>query len=108
MAPLATARQMLACLSMYPVDESSTKWKQTVCIAFPPILVICALCQLASFLTFIVRNIAMDFEECLFTLVVCISFIGIIYTMLTAFYHRHQIPSIFAELTLIYEASEFE
>lgn len=106
MEPLVTARRILTWLSMYPAEKSSNKWKRIVYTAFSLILVVCALCEFVSLLTFILKYISINFEECLFTLVVCIAFINIIYAMITSFFSRHLIPSIFEELTLIHEASE--
>lgn len=90
---------------MYPVAKSSNtaSWKAAARITIIVMMFSSTMCAIAAYTAYIIENISNNLEDCLFTFMAFITCMGLIYTMILAFFTRHQVPSIFKQFASIYD-----
>lgn len=105
MQPLVTTKRILEWISMYPVAKSTTTplWKASAHIIIIVMMFGVTLCAIAAYTVYIIENISNNLEDCVFTFMAFVTCCGLIYAMIMAFFTRHQVPSIFQQLSSIYE-----
>lgn len=106
MDPLVTTKRILIWMCMYPAEKLS-RWRSAARIAFVVMQFCITLFAVSAYMAFIVENIATDLENVLLTFMAFVACSNLIYVMIVAFFVRHQVPSIFKQLSNIYAAGKF-
>lgn len=109
MQPLETTKHILIWIYMYPDAESSHTllWKTATRTLFIAVQFSMTLFSIAACLTYIIKNVSTNLENCLFTIMGFIVFCGLIYTMIVAFFIRHRVPIIFDKFSSIYDDRKY-
>lgn len=106
MKPLTTNHQVMIWLCMCPADESASKKKRMIYVAFTFIVIAITVLCLLSCIVFIVKYLATDLESCLYVVFQVFAQTSILNEILVGLFMRHQIGAIFTKLSRIYIASK--
>lgn len=108
MEPLATTKQVLIWLSMYP-DRfgSSNICKKVTKFLLPHILFIFFLFITLSVGCFTLKYFETRLVDCLFAFMATVNCVGTFNTIVIAFFTRHQLPIMFEKLSAIYDEREY-
>lgn len=106
MEPLTTTKRILTSICMMPDKEPVDTKKIVARFVFVVMLFLVTLFAVSAYITFVVENIKTDLEDALLTFMAFITCSGLIYMMIVSFFIRHHIPSVFQQLTIIYNASK--
>lgn len=104
---LATNRQVLTWLSMYPANNQTTNFWKGIAYIMVTLTIFCvnlsaAIANLTFFLKFVLTNL----EESLIALMICSGCTGLVYSFATAIIMRCKMKIIFEKLALIYDSSK--
>lgn len=106
MKPLATDRHVMMWLCMFPADESTSKTKRMLYIAFTFIVTTISLYTLYSSVVFIINYLLIDFERCLYAVFQIAAEAAMLNLVFVALFNRYRIATIFIQLSEIYTASK--
>lgn len=106
MNPFATIRQMLTWAFIYPIEETTNKWKERFYITFGIIIFLSELLVLASCGYLFSNYVSVDLESSLFPLFQLFGHIVAIYGILYLIYVRSRVVDIFTKLSTIFESSK--
>lgn len=103
---LVTNRRALTVLCLCPADEGTTKKQKFLYIAFSIITNIMVLCAITASFVFFCKNISVDLDASLYSLLQISTFLNVFYMTMAAFTFRQQMGDIFEKLQEIYDASK--
>lgn len=106
MVPLAIHKRVWTWLCVYPIDESTSKWKKLVYIIFTLVILAANLSIIPASVAFAMKFVSTDLEGSLHALFQITACTGIIFAMFSGFILRHKISTIFEQLTEIYNRSK--
>lgn len=106
MKPLMIIRQMLIWISICEPIESTRKWKKTMFFAFFVVLIPSQGFSVVASAFYLKRFISIDLEASLETIYPIAGSTCLIYTLMVAYFIRHEIDDIFDKLSNIYDASK--
>lgn len=106
MEPLYTTKQVLIWLCLHPANGSSiSKWTRIGRRMLPLLLLVLILCAITVSLSFIIKFQSTNVEATLFTFIVLMVYVGLLYIMVIAFHSRSCIVALLEQLTKIYDTS---
>lgn len=104
--PLYTTKQVLIWLCLYPANGCSisryTRFGRRI---LPLLLIFLILCAIVVSLSFIIKFQSSNVEATLFTFIVLVVYVGLLYIMAIAFFSRSRIVALLEQLTKIYDTS---
>lgn len=106
MRALATTQQLMTWLSMYPVDESTTRRQKRIYIGYTWTISIVNVSAFCASFGYGLKKITIDFDGAVFGFMTAIAGFGIIYFMIAAMLMRERIGEIFTSLSDIYKRSK--
>lgn len=107
MEPLVTVRRLMMWISMCPADKSATPQQKWAYKCFTWAVLLFNVIGLIAPLAFCLKYFSVDFNGATFAFMIVIAEFGVIYFLIVAIQMRHQIESIFKNLTIIYNNREF-
>ena len=106
MKPLATTQQVFKWFCVYSADDSTNRWERATHAIFTIAIGILEVCAIITSAAFIRKFVSIDFESPLFAFLQVlghtVGLYGILFTLLL----RHEIASIFKQLSEIYDESK--
>lgn len=106
MQPLATMKQVLTVLCVYPAKENASHCKKLMYILITAFVMVVNLAGLIASFAFFLRFVSSDFESSLHALLQICALSAATYMLAIGFISRHKTKSIFNNLSTIYEASK--
>lgn len=108
MKPLLMNQRVLTWLCMLPMDEASTKTEKLGCIAFAIGVTLIIYSGFLASLIFFLKFVSSDLEESLYALFQVVGMFSTANAIVVAILMRHKIPSIFTNLSKIYDERKFK
>lgn len=103
---LMRTKWVLTWLSIFPLDEFSSKWKMVAVIMVTLVTFATSLASFIANLLFFGKFWKINPIDSLFAACAADSFCSTTYVLVAAFFLRHQFSAIFDELSAIYDASK--
>lgn len=105
--PMQTSKIILIHLSLYPVNNEPRKWMRIVYRILPMLFVVVMLCAISACLSFVIKFKYINAEATIFTIMVALVYVGLIFIMAFAVLSRCGIIILFEQLTKIYRTSQY-
>lgn len=105
MESLQTSKRVLTYLSLHPDNNESNKWIRVARRILPLLFVVVISCAILGCLSFIMKFKSTNMEATLFTAMVALVYVGLIFIMVFAFFARYKLTTMFEGLSEIYETS---
>lgn len=105
MEPMQASKRVLIYFSLYPNNDESKKWTRVARCILPLLYVVIISCAILGCLSFIMKFKSTNMEATLFTVMVALVYVGLIFIMAFAFFSRSNLASMFEGLSEIYQAS---
>lgn len=106
MKPLETNKKVLTWLSICPLDKNANWNQKLVRIAFSFVFIGNQVVAFAGSLTFFLKYVSVDLEQCLYALFQLAAEVSVMYMLTIAFVQRYKITALFDNLSKIYDASK--
>lgn len=103
MQQLLTTKRVFIFLYLCPVDDRLSIREKSVQALVASVIFFLNLSFFGVHVTSTIEYLPISYEDSLFVFISAVGIFGVIYTMMTAFFSRHQISAIFSNLTEINE-----
>lgn len=107
MQQLPTTKRVLVLLCMCSADGCFSKWEKSGRISFAFVIFALNLCFFGVHVASAIGFLPINYEDSLYAFIGAVGIFGVIYTMIAAFYLRHQISAIFLNLSEINKKCKF-
>lgn len=104
MTPLKANQRVLMWLCVCPVDETTTIWKKSACVALATLTIIAMISYDLGSLFYFFKFVSADLEKSLYALGQFTPTFSVLYSFLIMLYSKDKLNLIFANLSAIYRA----